>query len=124
MPYVTGQAAYHAWYGLKPGKPARTLQAISRPTLPTIVCHASRTTRMRPPFDLVAVRSPSSLQARILEDPIQHVHMYRLGLDPAKQGWGSRRQPGNSPQVPFSHIAYSEVEGRDWPPSSRPKSIS
>lgn len=66
MPYVTGQAAYHAWYGLKPGKPARAVQSISRPALPAIVCDASRATSMRPPFDLVAAQSPGALQARIL----------------------------------------------------------
>lgn len=37
--------------------------------------------------------------------------MYRLGLGSAKQGQDSRRQPGNSPQGDFSHIACERDGG-------------
>lgn len=101
MTYVTEQAAYHAWYGLKPGKLASTLQSISRPTLPAIVCHASRTTSKRPPFDLVAARSPDASQARILirdRGLVPTCANVRVRSRLSQTGLGSRRQPGNSSQ--------------------------
>lgn len=109
MAYVTEQAVYHAWYRLKPGKLAATLQSISRPALPAIVRHASRATRERPPFDLVAARSPDASQARILiwdRGVVPTCAHAQVRPRPSQTGLGGRRQPGNSPQGPFSHIAY------------------
>lgn len=55
MPYVTEQAAYHRGTRAETREAGEDAQVhLSRLTLPTIVCHASRATRMRPPFDLVA----------------------------------------------------------------------
>lgn len=52
------------------------------------------------------------------------MHMYGLGLDSAKQGWEVDVNPVTAPKAFQSHRVLGKVEGRDWPPSSRPKSIS
>lgn len=47
------------------------------------------------------------------------MHMYRLGLDPAKQGREVDVNPVTAPKAFQSHRVLGKVEGRDWPPSCK-----
>lgn len=128
MPYVTKRAAHH-------GVRAETREAGEDApshlwTCPTAdsLPRFSRTTRTRPPFDLVAAQSPDAPEARILiwdrrlVPTCAHV---RVRSRPSQTWLGkstsTREQPSRPPSVTS---CMGKVEVRDWPSLERPKSIS